>query len=107
MSYQYPLLRPLSLRNRDNARLAAAVGIALENMGSHDHGPIRANLKVAVQTSATHSNHRHTPSNQVDSHILMDLREKEMEVNFCLLCEAAYASTPVWSTAEWLEHLVM
>ena len=69
-SYQYPLLRPLSLLNRVNARLAAAVGIARENNGSHDHGPIRASLKVAVQTFVMHSNHRHTHSNNLGGCIL-------------------------------------
>lgn len=62
-SYQYPLLILVSVRNLDNASVTAAVGIARENNGSHDHGPTKAILKVVVRTSSMHSNHRHAPSN--------------------------------------------
>lgn len=74
-SYQYPLLIALSARTLDNARLAAAVGIARENRGSHDHGPIRASLNVAAHTSMMHNNHRHAPSNHLKSCILMTSRK--------------------------------
>lgn len=81
MSYQYPLLRVMSLRNRDNARFAATVGIARENIGSHDHGPIRASLKVAVQISEMHSNHSHEPSNHLGGRIL-DRQKKYQQKQF-------------------------
>lgn len=73
-SYQYPLLRSPSLRSRDSAKLAAAVGIALENIGSHAQGPTKASLKVAVRTSLIHNNQRQAPSKQVSS-ILMTCRK--------------------------------
>lgn len=69
----------LSLCIRDSARFAAAVGIARENSGSHDHGPIKASLNVAPQTFAMHSNHRHAPSSHLGSCILKDLQEMNQQ----------------------------